>query len=100
MVTRGSVISSCDFQRHSMKHTELQLHQGYELRRQPGKASLCGREFRKIRRQRTAAEITSEEVLRISESMGQRSGNTQKCRGNHAWKENMVGRTRAEVTHD
>ena len=35
----------------------------------------------------------------------QRSGKTEKCRvlvgrGNHVWKENMVGRARADVTHD
>lgn len=66
---KGSVIRSCDFQRHSMKRTTA-ASPGYRLRTRPGKASLRGREFRKIRRHRAAAEITSEEVKRFSESRG------------------------------
>lgn len=62
---KGSVIRSCDFQRHRTAASP-----GYRLRTRPGKASLCGREFRKIRRQRSVAEITSEEVKRFSESRG------------------------------
>lgn len=103
--SQGGVIRSCDFQRYSIKCTELQLDQatygGHSLVRlhyvveNSGKSEDKGQSHRDYFR-------GSRKNLRVK---GQRSGSTQRCRvlvgrGSHVWTENMVGKARTDVTCD
>lgn len=101
----GGIIRSCDFQRHSIKCTELQFDQstygGHSLVRLHYVVENSGKSLDKGQSCRDYLR-GSQKNLRVK---GKRSGNTQKCRvlegrGSHTWMENMLGRARVEVTHD
>lgn len=104
-LSQEGVTRSRDFQRHSIKSTELQLdkatYPGHSLVRfhyvvvNSGTSEDRGQSHGDYLR-------GSQTSLRVK---GQRSGNTQKCRvpvsrGDHAWMETMVGRARIEVAPD